>query len=272
MSRKWLLTCSLALVALPTVTMGAFAQEATPPAMPAPSAVETEVLVDAIVEGMAGGHSRVTAERWTFRPGPAAFTQTALDGPVLVAVGAGTLVATIGDAEQRLVAGEHAVMPAGQDFALRNPEAAQAVAFQVSLVPTLLADYSFDPLYITYEDPIDLSTDGMPAGTVRVVLTQVTLPPGASLPPYEATALDWVGVMAGRLGLTLEGEGLPFRWRSGTEREFGRLQALPILTPGWRVTLRNAGEEPLVLYRLTITSGGAGTPTTGGAPVGTPPS
>jgi hypothetical protein len=75
----------------------------------------------------------------------------------------------------------------------------------------------------------------------------------------------WTEVGAGALGLTLEGEHLPFRWKSGTERTFRPGQSLPTLQPGTQMTLRNAGDDPLVLYRLTITPRGAE-----GAATGTP--
>jgi hypothetical protein len=71
------------------------------------------------------------------------------------------------------------------------------------------------------------------------------------------------------LGLTLAGEHLPLRWKSGAERTFRPGQYLPALQDGTRMTFRNAGDEDLVLYRLMIvpemTPGAAGT-----AKAGTP--
>ena len=72
------------------------------------------------------------------------------------------------------------------------------------------------------------------------------------------------------MGMTLEGETLPFRWKSGAERTFRSGQYLPALRPGTRMTLRNAEDDPLVLYRLTLMPMGGGTPTAGTATAVTP--
>lgn len=82
--------------------------------------------------------------------------------------------------------------------------------------------------------------------------------------------MTWVGTGEGRIGVTLEGERLPFRWDPGEEREFAAGQFLPFIAPGTEMTLRNAGDGPLVLYRLTLApdaaaAGAAGTPL-GGTP------
>ena len=69
--------------------------------------------------------------------------------------------------------------------------------------------------------------------------------------------MTWTEVREGVLGLTLEGERLPFRWVSGEERTFRLRQALPITQPGTTMTLRNASDELLVLYRLTLVPRGA---------------
>jgi hypothetical protein len=101
----------------------------------------------------------------------------------------------------------------------------------------------------------------LPPGMGRVTLERLTLPPGTALAPYAKTPFDWIGVAAGRVGVTLEGEHLPFRWDPGEERAFGLYQTLPAIQPGTEMTLRNAGETPLILYRLTLTPSTDGTPT-----------
>jgi hypothetical protein len=93
-------------------------------------------------------------------------------------------------------------------------------------------------------------------GVTGITLERLTLPPGTALDPYVKTDLDWVGIAAGRLGVTLEGERLPFRWDPGEERSFGLSQSLPAIQAGTEVTLRNASDVPLILYRLTIEPGG----------------
>ena len=92
-------------------------------------------------------------------------------------------------------------------------------------------------------------------GSGRVTLERLILPPGTAMAPFAKTQFDWIGVASGRVGVTLEGERLPFRWDPGEERAFGLFQTLPVIQPGTEMTLRNAGDEPLVLYRLTITPG-----------------
>ena len=90
-------------------------------------------------------------------------------------------------------------------------------------------------------------------GSGRVTLERLTLPPGAALAPYTKTKFDWIGIAAGRLGVRLQGERLPFRWDSGEERTFGLVESLPPIPAGTEMTLRNADDVPLVLYRMTLT-------------------
>jgi hypothetical protein len=105
---------------------------------------------------------------------------------------------------------------------------------------------------------ISTSAEALPGGSARLLLERLTLPPGSALPPQEASPFTWTELGEGALGLTLEGEQLPFRWKSGAERTFRHGQYLPALQPGTRMTFRNAGDTPLVLYRLTLTPSGAG--------------
>ena len=79
------------------------------------------------------------------------------------------------------------------------------------------------------------------------------MPPGSALPPEMARPFEWAAVGSGMLGLELEGEELPPGWQFGEERSFHHGQSLPSVPPETRMTFRNAGDDPLVLYRLTIT-------------------
>ena len=81
---------------------------------------------------------------------------------------------------------------------------------------------------------------------------RLTLPPGSVLPPEATGELDWFGVAAGQLGPTLNGAKLPVGWKGGVEREVAALERLPRLVPGTEVTLRNIGDVPLVVLRLTV--------------------
>jgi hypothetical protein len=119
-----------------------------------------------------------------------------------------------------------------------------------------LATSSLDANYASkFSDPegyadifvISAATD-LTTGSGRVTLERLTLPPGTAMAPFTKTQFDWIGVAAGRVGVTLEGERLPFRWDPGEERTFGLFQTLPSIQP----------DEPLVLYRLAIAPSGAG--------------
>jgi hypothetical protein len=114
--------------------------------------------------------------------------------------------------------------------------------------------WAYDPVVYTVEYLITASPDGLPGGPGHLILDRLILPPGSVLPPQEARPLTWTEVREGVLGLTLEGERLPFRWTSGEERTFRLRQALPATQPGTQMTLRNAGDDSLILYRLTLAS------------------
>jgi hypothetical protein len=169
----------------------------------------------------------------------------------LFAIETGTVLATVAGVERTMKAGDFLVRQAGQDLVLRNTGPAKATILFFSFFQVDATVFQYDSPDITEEVPLHYTTYALPAGPLRVVCERLMLPPGTSL-PYQPTDLDWLGVGAGRVGLTLEGEGLPEYWDSGEEREFPALAALPVLSPAWQVTLRNAGDEPLVLYRLTI--------------------
>src|SRR5262249_17000352 len=100
-----------------------------------------------------------------------------------------------------------------------------------------------DPMRATYEIPIEAATS-LPGGPGRVTLEQLTVAPGEALPAYSQIGLNWIGIGAGRLGVKLEGEHLPFRWKSGQERTFSVAEMLPVIPVGTKVTLRNAGDAP----------------------------
>ena len=70
------------------------------------------------------------------------------------------------------------------------------------------------------------------------------------------------GIASGTLGLTLQGRGLPSGWRAGQERQLSTDRPMPPVNPGTRMTLRNAGDAPLDLYRLEFLPEPPGTPDT----------
>ena len=102
--------------------------------------------------------------------------------------------------------------------------------------------------------------EALPPGSSHVIFERLTLLAGTTLLLEPATGQDWLDIASGRLGVTLLGKGLPLNWQSGREREIAADELLPALVPGTKVTLRNVGDDPLVLLRLRVmpTAGGAG--------------
>jgi hypothetical protein len=249
----------LAVALLLRGSCNAIAQDATPMATPGGAGATIETLLDTTIEELPTGHAVVAVDRWRLQPSATPLTLPPLGGMVVLTVTSGELTATAGGTEHPLAAGD--------TFTAGNEE----VAFRVlgSDEATMFAVYAFsgfadtgfwgtDPIAHSVDFLISTSADALPGGSARVVLERLTLPPGSALPAQEASPLVWTEIGEGAVGLTLEGESLPFRWKSGAERTFRGGQYLPVVQPGTRMTLRNADDTPLVLYRLTITPSGAG--------------
>jgi hypothetical protein len=213
-----------------------------------------ETLLDTTIDlgDTDGRWTPVSVERWTFAPGSAELKVAPFDGAQWVVADGGRLVATVGGVEQPLESDTALVVPAGQEFALHNVGEDEAAAIR-GVASGGFGDEVYDRAAITQQSVLETAaTKALPAGASRVVFVRLTLPPGSALPPEATGELDWFGVVAGRLGLTLAGEALPTGWKSGVEREFTALEPLPRLVPDTEVTLRNIGDEPLVVLRLTV--------------------
>jgi hypothetical protein len=223
-----------------------------------PTAPATDVLVDTTVPGMPGGYTQVILDHWTFASGPSTLTLPDHEGPRIVIGEVGTLVATIDGAEQAVEPGQFLIVPTGE-HTLRNPEADEARAYILSFTHRA-SNWPADS-GVTWVPPIEGATGAIPAGPARVVLERVVVPAGERLPAYPASTLEWVGAGEGELGVTLVGEGRS-QWQSGTERivRSVMLGTGPQLTPGWQVTLRNPGTEPIPALRLVITPLATATP------------
>jgi hypothetical protein len=230
--------------------------------------VATDTLLDTGVAAVPGGRLRVAVDRWTLQPSPSAVTLPAHEGVVMLTVDVGQLTVTANGTDHQLTGGE-ALDVTNAEFAFHNPGAAEAIAYVVYASPQFSAEFghgadqiwlSGDPLVHTHDVVISTVAETFPAGSGRLVLERVTLPPGSALPPQTARPWVWTRVGAGTLGLTLEGEHLPSRWDSGTEREFlpHFQQLLPAVAPGTTMVMRNAGDDPLVLYRVTLVPSGVG--------------
>jgi hypothetical protein len=230
--------------------------------------VITETVLDATMDALPSGHNVVAVERWRLQPGSVPMTRPPSTGVVVIAAESGEITANQAGIAHQLAAGEPFTL-AAQEASLRASGPDEATAFMVTIYAGAnnaghaSERWDVDPIAHAVDYPISTSADALPGGAGRIVLERLTLPPGSALPPQEANPLVWTGVGAGVLGLTLEGEHLPFRWKSGAERTFRPGQYLPPIQPGTHLTLRNAGEDPLILYRLTLTPRGTGGPTVG---------
>jgi hypothetical protein len=212
-----------------------------------------ETLLDATLEGPAAGWTPIGIERWIFQPGPATLRVPPLDGPQWIVADDGAFLAVLDGAEQTLAPGEAIVVETGQTLVLRNLGSRQASVLR-GVVAAGFALEEFDRVAIERRQVLNNeSLVAVPPGPSRVGFVRLTLPPGIAMPTVEARERDWlVAIVSGRLGLTIDGEVMPTGWRAGVEREVEAGGRIPALVPGTRVTLRNIGEEPLVLLRLTL--------------------
>ena len=210
-------------------------QEATPAATPAGGEPTMETLVDTAIDGLPVGRARIGVDRWRLRASPQPLTMPALAGPVTVAVEIGNLAASEAGTEQSIAAGEHHTFSGEQPLAFHAGDDTEVIASVVYVVPEGFfteEGWASDPLAHTIDYPIDASAEDLPGGSGRILLERITLPSGSALPAQEVSTLVWWGITEGRVGITLEGERLPFRWKPGEERKFAGGQFLPFITPG----------------------------------------
>jgi hypothetical protein len=257
---------AIVVVALLVVSSPARGQEATPRTTAASSEPTIETLLDTTIDGMPVGRARISLDRWRLRASPQPLTMPPLDGPVTVAVEVGNLTATEAGTEHTIAAGEHHTFSSTQAVDFRAADAEEVTVSVVYVVPGgfTVEGWASDPLAHTMDYPIDAAVEDLPGGSGRILLERITLPPGGALPPQEVSPLVSWGIAEGRVGITLDGERLPFRWKPGEERKFAGGESLPFIAPGTQMTLRNVEERPVVLYRLTLTPElAAGTPPSG---------
>jgi hypothetical protein len=233
-------------------------QDDTPlllPAMsgtPAAEIVVTETLFDAAVDGLPTAWGEVVLIRWTLRPSnqPLIFPPT--NGAQVFLVESGEVTVTESGGEHPLAAGEvYVVTDPEQEVTFRHGGPEEATLLR-GMVVTSWMTASADRLATSTEFLVEYSSSTLPGGSGRLVAERLTLPPGSALPPQEAGPFVWMEVGEGTLGLTLEGEDLPPGWTTGEEQAARFSLGLPPIPAGTRMTLRNAGDDPLVLYRMTL--------------------
>lgn len=220
--------------------------------IPAPTDIRVERLVDIAVEDLPAGEMDIWVERVRFRPGPARIvTSDPFPAPNVIAVDTGEIGAEFGGQEHLMRSGDQLVIPADMVNAQWNAGAAEAAMISISFNNTTFVPSEWDESQIVIDGLVQPFTVEMPGGTAQVVLERLTLPPGSAM-PAEAAVIEGYGVETGTLGVTLDGDNLPYGWRPGEERTFGVGTMPRLIRPGTPMTLRNAGDGPLVMYRVTV--------------------
>jgi hypothetical protein len=250
------------------------------PSDPDPS---TETLLEAVTNGLPNDFAVIDVMRWALRPVSEPLVMPPYGGPVLVMVERGQLTARQHGVETRLETGDVFAPTDDEEevyLQVRGAEEARIliVAFQALGFATACF-WGSNPLVHDKHVLIEQTpAHTLPQGSVRLRLERLTVPPGRSLPAHEASSLVWTSVGKGVLGLTLQGQ-MPFLWEPGKERTLYPGQPWPqipdpivnpLLSGRTQMTLRNAGEDPLVLYRLTLTPSGGEMAALGGPPGGGP--
>lgn len=233
----------------------------------------------------------VSLARITFDPGTG-LSMTANPGPALHYVeaggftvlmsGSGSVVPAARPGVEEPVApgvefaigpGDLLAIPTDTPFEVFNTGSEPAVALLIESFTrdpggTLPAGIALEPLVVG-------EATGEPPGPVTVALVRTTLASGAALPPDASGGAALVAVETGTASLTViagEGDGAvgiyPKGGRSatpapaGSEEEVGAGGGV-VAQPNAATAIRNAGEVPLVLLRLSLGSGRS----IGGTPV-----
>jgi hypothetical protein len=179
-------------------------------------------------------------------------TVPALDGPQWLVADTGPVVVSIDGIAQTMPSGSGVVIPAGAQLVVSNPGTAVLSVYRgVAAAGFALEDY--DRGVISKETALNTEAhEALPPGTSRVVFERLTLFAGTTLLLEPASGQDWLDIVSGDLGVTLLGNALPLNWRSGHEQEIADGEPLPAMVPGTRVSLRNIGDDPLILLRLRV--------------------
>jgi hypothetical protein len=240
-----------------------------PGSLPGDPDPSTETLLEAVTNGLPNDFAVIDVMRWALQPTSEPLVMPPYGGPVLVMVERGQLTAKQHGVETRLKTGEVFAPTDDEEVVylqVRGAEEARilVVAFQALGFATACS-WGSNPLVHDKHVLIQQApAHTLPQGSVRLRLERLTVPPGRSLPAHEASSLVWTSVGEGVLGLTLQGQ-MPFLWEAGKERTLYPGQPWPqipdpiinpLLNGSTQMTLRNAGEDPLVLYRLILMPSG----------------
>ncbi|MFN8591913.1 MAG: hypothetical protein U0031_10690 [Thermomicrobiales bacterium] len=242
-----------ALVAIPAIS-------GSPTAV---TGVTTQLLLDQHDVPLTPGHGSITLMIVQLEPG-VSYQEPGYHGTFLFAVEEGSVEIQLSGGAQNLSVGDQYVGVTTHGSTITNTGTSPAQVYQLELndaatEPETIGYAFSDPTRGCTNTPISTSATFPPEAS-RVTVERLTLQPGASLPPQIANGWDWIGIGAGRLGVKLAGDHLPFRWKSGSERTFGIGQQMPPISADTEVILRNADDQPLTLYRLVIIPASTATP------------
>jgi hypothetical protein len=243
------------------------AQEGTPAGTPVGGDGTTETLFTFGIDDLPTGRGGGGVIHWTLEPGPQPLVLPAQAGPRFLAVESGEVTATEAGVEHPLAHGDvYVSADPGQELVVSVAGSEPASVFQGAL-STAPQAASWDDQAHAFTMLMKAHSPSLPGGSGRLVIERLTVPPGSALPPFETRPLVWTDVGAGLAGATLEGGDLPAAWKAGKERLSGPGTLTLVAVPdGTRILLRNAGTDPLVLYRMTLI------PETGSGVSATPPS
>ncbi len=249
------------------VALGWRTERPTPVAVPAPASWSNTLVLRAGLTAMPTGEVDVRIARWTFPDNAETWQSTAPSLPELVYVEAGSLVATV-DAKATLAratsvkrgavsvlaggdiplrSGDLLVVPAGARFALRadgeNAPTLLVVAFQGS--PAEEEPVAVAPVGITAQRLGAGTLTGLPSESSIVILRRLDVGPRTALPEETTAGPELLVVEAGSVRLRTGPDG-PEVMRAVDN------EASAVVPGGSRLSLRNAGDEPLALLRLMV--------------------
>ncbi len=232
----------------------------TPAVLPAligtpatPQAVVAETLFDLPVDALPSGWGSVAVVHWTLPPGSQPLRLPPQDGPSFVVVESGEATATEAGVAHRLGPGDVYFAADQEQEITIGVRGTEPVSLLQGFVTNARRDEVWVPGVHTFVLLLEGISEELPGGSGRLVLERLTVPRGETL-SLEATSLVWLDIGEGTLGLTLEGDAMPLNWTAGEEQTLQPVDGFPQQIPaGTRMTLRNASDAPLVLYRMTLT-------------------
>lgn len=193
----------------------------------------------------------LTIDRIDLEPGTA-FTDIRF-GPTFVEALSGSVdVQSLLDGPERTIAsGEIVPISSRSTLLLSNSSAEPASVLAIGIHPSngRSTPYINDGVRLSFIAWFPLSADAMPDATVR--LRRVGVAAGKALATFQTTGNLILRPEDSSIGITITGNDLPIGFESGVERIRNPGTMLAI-DPNLAVSIRNLGDQALVLQMLTI--------------------